>query len=78
MEILIIEDADRKLEHLRTFLLRRFVGANVTSRQSWSSGLEAVLGFSYDLILLDMTLPSHDVAPGEAFCGPSGIIVGRG
>lgn len=40
-------------------------GHEIVARRSYQSGLAAAIGLRPDLIVLDMTLPTYDVAPGE-------------
>ncbi len=61
MRVLIIEDSVRKLTNLVEFVKEQSKNAEVIQKRSYSSGLESALDESFDLILLDMSLPVHDV-----------------
>ena len=64
MNILIVEDDTNKLIALEDFLKEYFenkeICLNVEIKQSYQSGLEAILNNKYDLLLLDMSLPNFD------------------
>ena len=60
MNILVIEDDENKLRAITDFLTG-YADVNCSSRPSYNSGMQA-LSADFDLLLLDMTLPSYDVA----------------
>lgn len=64
MNILIVEDDTNKLNALEDFLKDYFekknLSFNLDIKQSYQSGLEAILNNNYDLLLLDMSLPNFD------------------
>lgn len=66
MRILLIEDDQNKLKQLEHFILRQAPTAHISVRRSYQSGLEAVMASSFDLVLLDMSLPTYDQSPNEA------------
>lgn len=66
MRILIIEDAERKLEHIRQFLVDTVGATQIEERRSYASGIAAAIECSLDLIILDMTLPNFDVTTGDS------------
>lgn len=56
MRILLVEDDDIKAENIMDF-----IGGNITRKKSWQSGLmEIIRNRSYDLIILDMSMPRYD------------------
>ena len=61
MRVLVIEDSARKLSNLVEFVKEVTKDAKVTQKRSYSNGLESALDESFDLILLDMSLPFYDV-----------------
>lgn len=65
MKILIIEDDLNKLQSVEDFLQKYFKQKDLlyslTIKHSYQSGLENVLTNSYDLLLLDMSLPNFDI-----------------
>lgn len=65
MRILIVEDDDNKRSQLDQLVHECFHLADVQNARSLQSGLRWIKGNTADLILLDMTLPTFDIGPGE-------------
>ncbi|MDK2773332.1 MAG: response regulator [Flavobacterium sp.] len=67
-KILIVEDNQKKLEKLKTFLYEEYVDIEITERMSYNSATrEIVLNYNnYDLILLDMSMQTYDVSDDES------------
>lgn len=67
-KILIVEDNQKKLEKLKTFLNEEYVDIEITERMSYNSATrEIVLNYNnYDLILLDMSMQTYDVSDDES------------
>ena len=63
--LLIIEDNDSKLNHLRQFCEENLNDYEVEDRRSYNSALAEVIhnGKSYDLILLDVSMNTYDISP---------------
>lgn len=61
MNILIIEDDEIKREQLFSFLTDKYKESNISSAKSLQSGLRAIISNKYDLIILDMSLPTYDI-----------------
>lgn len=63
--LLIIEDNDSKLNHLRQFCEENLKDYEVEDRRSYNSALSEVVhnGNSYDLILLDVSMNTYDISP---------------
>ena len=63
--LLIIEDNDSKLNHLRQFCEENLSDYEVEDRRSYNSALSEVIhnGNSYDLILLDVSMNTYDISP---------------
>ncbi|MDD6628194.1 MAG: hypothetical protein PUF03_08085 [Lachnospiraceae bacterium] len=57
MNILYVEDEEEKAREVMTYLSEK---NNVVLKKSYSSGVSAIYDSSYDLILLDMSLPLYD------------------
>jgi CheY-like chemotaxis protein len=57
MNILYVEDEEEKAREVMTYLSKN---NNVDLKKSYSSGVSAIYECSYDLILLDMSLPLYD------------------
>ncbi|MDD3264173.1 MAG: hypothetical protein PHT94_04750 [Candidatus Nanoarchaeia archaeon] len=78
MKILIVEDDLNKLNNLEKFILKYFKTKNIEIiiqiKNSYQSGLESILSDSFDLLLLDMSLPNFDTIEGN----DSGAPLSRG
>lgn len=64
MRILLVEDQKYKSDDIICYLSTT-VGVDVKLARSYSEGVTEVLGNTYDLILLDMTLPIFEKSEGE-------------
>jgi CheY-like chemotaxis protein len=71
MKILIAEDEAPKLAHLRAFVDGNLSGTIFTAR-SVRSAIDSIEQNCPDLILLDMSLPTFEVSPGEPGGRPQG------
>ncbi len=66
MKVLLIEDTDLKKEQIAAFVSEEYPSIYLELRKSYNSGLrEIIKNQDYSLILLDMSLPNYDIAPGE-------------
>lgn len=67
MKILLIEDNQYKITQLQEFLGSEFPLIELTIRNSYHSGLKEVKQNSklYNLILLDISMPTYDIQAGE-------------
>jgi response regulator of citrate/malate metabolism len=59
-KILLIEDDEKKIEDIRAFILDNYPSAELTIKESYQSGLRQIMYHSYDLLLLDMSLPTWE------------------
>ena len=67
MNILLVEDNNYKIEQLIAFLGEEYPTFKIVIRKSYHSGLkEIILNNNYDLILLDISMPTYDIQPGES------------
>lgn len=66
MKVLIIEDDQNKLEQLASFVGSEFSAESVGRALSYRNGLAALLDGDWDLVLLDMQLPTYDKSPRES------------
>jgi len=64
MKILLVEDDEDKREDLSSFIKEKLTD-NFRIAKSIQSGKKALKEAKYDLILLDMTIPTFDVSPLE-------------
>ena len=65
MKILLIEDNDGKRDRIKEFLLRSGKVTTVEERRSYNSGIRALMADRFDLVLLDMSLPTYDKTERE-------------
>jgi CheY-like chemotaxis protein len=63
--ILLVEDDDDKLEHVIDFLKQLTSDLTLHTARSLQSGLQAILGAQYELVILDMTMPTFDISESE-------------
>lgn len=65
MKILIVEDDEDKRDELIHFLKERSF-LNFSESRSFQSTLKKIKEEDFDLILLDMSIPTYDISPTEA------------
>lgn len=66
MNILIVEDDDQKYKHISSFLIESCeIKIKITRNKSLHSALDSITSNIFDLILLDMTLPTFDISVHE-------------
>ena len=75
-KILLVEDDEEKHLELLPFAQQE-LKADVTLARSRQSGVAALLRDHFDLILLDMTMPTYDVTPVVEDGGRSQAYAGR-
>ena len=66
MKILIIEDDPNKAGQLMKFLEEELFSITIVLKKSYKSGLKELLSDDYDLILLDMSMPTFDITIEES------------
>ncbi|MBS3993790.1 MAG: hypothetical protein KGZ87_08740 [Bacteroidetes bacterium] len=59
-KVLFIEDNLIKMEAVMNVLHSILPNADITTKDSFRSGLKELIGNSYDILLLDMSLPTWD------------------
>lgn len=64
MKILLVEDDEDKREQLRSFLSNGEKNSIIEAK-SYQSGLKKIIAEVFELIVLDMTMPTFDVTPTE-------------
>ena len=65
MKILIVEDDEGKRRQLINFVKDIFEHIEVSTAQSLNSALKCIVRSKYELILLDMTIPTFDIDKHE-------------
>jgi CheY-like chemotaxis protein len=65
MKILVVDDYEEKLNEIEKFLLSEFSNIQVSKTRSYQSGLKEILTKEFNLILLDMSMPTYDISKGE-------------
>jgi CheY-like chemotaxis protein len=65
MRILVLEDEDVKLEQLTQVIVDRLPGCDVQTARSLNSGLRCLEATAFDLLILDMSVPSFDVTESD-------------
>lgn len=65
MTILLVEDDDRKRSQIESYLREQKPTDRLRCARSLQSGLDALLDERYDLVLLDMSMPTFDVGYDE-------------
>lgn len=73
MKILLVEDDQFKANSIEHFLRKTLETVRLSHARSVSTAARAVNDEDFDLILLDMSLPSFDVGPGEQGGKPQGF-----
>ncbi|EGQ7832568.1 response regulator [Vibrio vulnificus] len=64
MKILIVEDGEYKVERVTSFIKDNFPNAECAIARSYSSANNAIVNCRYELIILDMSLPTFDKVNG--------------
>src|SRR5690606_11551523 len=65
MKILLIEDDKKKIEDIKEFLLSFYNYSSLVIKESYQSGLRELIKNKYDLLLLDMSIPTWDKSIDE-------------
>ncbi|WP_109808767.1 LytR/AlgR family response regulator transcription factor [Sphingosinithalassobacter portus] len=73
MNILLIEDEAPKRDNIRSLLEQMGLIALVSEARSVGSAIRALRTSSFDLVILDMSLPTFDIAVGESGGRPQGF-----
>jgi DNA-binding NarL/FixJ family response regulator len=70
---LLADDEMHKIDKIRAFIQDAFPTSNIRVTRSVKSTLKAVSDSAFDALLLDMSLPTFDVAAGEGGGRPQGF-----
>lgn len=65
MNFLIIEDDTNKIRGISSFLIEHYPNSSIDVKKAYQSGLKAIYTQSYDMVFLDMQLPTFDIQSGE-------------
>lgn len=65
LKILIVEDDFNKCKQIKESLQKKWRDIYIDEKKSYQSGLKAIINGKYDLIILDMSMPTYD--DGERF-----------
>ncbi len=66
MDILIVEDNTNKLECIKKFFETKIPGCFIDETYSFSGGRKKVFEREWDLVVLDMSLPTYDITRSES------------
>ncbi len=73
MKLLIVEDEEPKLRHISSYLSKLLPDARLIEALSVRSAMEALDKDIFDLIILDMSLPTFDIKGAESGGRPQGF-----
>ncbi len=65
MNILLVEDDDKKRGSVLSYLHQEFSNLKIDEGYSVESGVQKAIDNQYDLIILDMTIPNFDKTDGK-------------
>lgn len=74
MNLLIIEDDDFKSKRLKDFFFTNAPGTKIKESSSLVQAISEINKKSYNLIIVDMAIPSHPINPGEG--APMSLLTG--
>lgn len=74
MDIFIVEDDDFKSRRLKDFFFEKSPEAKIQESTSLVEAISEINNNVYDLILVDMAIPSHPINPGEG--APMSLLTG--
>ena len=66
MQILLIEDNSNKLKLIKRVLTEIYPESNIEEAYSFNSGVRKVYENKWNLIILDMSLPTYDITHTES------------
>jgi CheY-like chemotaxis protein len=66
MRVLIIEDDENKLKQICDYIIDLGFSINITTKRSFQSGLKAIVTDKFELIIMDMSMPTFDITPSSS------------
>lgn len=63
---ILIEDDSKKIEDIKEYVTKQLGCEIFTVKESYQSGIREILQNDYDLLLLDMSIPTFDKTPVES------------
>lgn len=80
MQILLIEDDNDKSAKIRSYLQEEYINlTEIIEKKSFHSGLKELIerGLTYDIVLMDMSMPNFDISAEEPAGGSHENFAGR-
>jgi CheY-like chemotaxis protein len=65
MKILVVEDDENKRNQIVDFINEVILPVEIITANSYQSGLKVIRSQVFDLIILDMTMPTFDISSDE-------------
>lgn len=65
IKVILVEDDSKKIDDVKFFFSQNVPNSILTIKESYQSGIREILHNDYDLLLLDMSLPTYDKTPYE-------------
>ena len=66
MKTILIEDDSKKIDDITDFMKNKLKSTVFVVKESYQSGIKEILTNDYDLLLLDMSIPTFDKTPVES------------
>jgi len=66
IKTILIEDDAKKIEDIKEYVIRVLGCETFIVRESYQSGIKEILKTDFDLLLLDMSIPTFDKTPLES------------
>lgn len=66
MRVLIVEDNRNKLKQIRDLLEKKYADCEIVEAYAFNSGVKKVLENNWDLVILDMSLPTYNITYTES------------
>ncbi len=66
MKVLIVEDTDIKRKVLSDFIATNYANSDIVEAVSFQDGVDKLKYGPYDIVLLDMTMPTYNITSEDA------------